>query len=324
MPSSFEAHNPRAEAQGLVGPNFEPVVLEPSPPAITDEFFADDPAATVGAHTVVAPDGRGDISWDEWLLSNPDHTDWVAERWLGGDRSLGSVPASLPATRTDLHRLAAYVIAPARHAATGKFGLRFTHGGFGTPFFGADRQIRVQGDQLIDQVGSEVRNTTIESLARAAAFLDTAIDPSTAAEHDSPALGDVDESLTVDSDACNFLGRWFGMAFAALEAVRADDASIDASRPQLWPGHFDPAIEVGDVDHRASYGASPGDHSIDEPYLYVSAWWPDRLNLDRSNPLWNATAFTGTMLKLSDFGDGDPVGTAADFYRTARNALGRA
>ena len=88
MPSSFEAHNPRAEAQGLVGPDFEPVVLEPSPPAITDDFFADDPAATVGAHTVVAPDGRGDISWDEWLLSNPDHTDWVAERWLGGDRTL--------------------------------------------------------------------------------------------------------------------------------------------------------------------------------------------------------------------------------------------
>ena len=114
------------------------------------------------------------------------------------------------------------------------------------------------------------------------------------------------------------------MAFAALEAVRADEASVDPSRPQLWPGHFDPAIEAGDEDHRASFGASPGDHSIDEPYLYVSAWWPDRLDLDRSDPMWNAPSFTGAMLRLSDFPDGDPVAVAADFFRTARNALSRA
>ncbi|MFW2381503.1 MAG: hypothetical protein ACN4GZ_07065 [Acidimicrobiales bacterium] len=324
MPSSFEAHNPRAEAQGLVGPEFEAVVLEPSPPAITDEHFADDPAATAGARPVVAPDGRGDLTWSEWLGTRPEHGDWVAERWLGGHRSLGEVPVSLSATRIDLHRLAAYVIAPARHSVNGKFGLRYTRGGFGTPFFGEDRQIRVQGDQLIDQVGSTVRNAPITSLAEAAAFLGTEIDPSTAAEKDSPALGDVDHPLTVPTDASDFLGRWYGMAFAALEAVRADEASVDPSRPQLWPGHFDPAIEVGDEDRRGSYGASPGDQSIDEPYLYVSAWWPDRLDLNTSDPMWNAPSFTGAILPLSRFGtDEDPVQIAIDFFRTVRNALTR-
>ncbi len=284
MPSSFEPQNPRAEAQGIVGPEYEAVVLEPSPPAIADEFFADDPAATAGERLVVAPDGRGDRTWTAWLDSNPDHGDWVADRWLGGDRSLGQAPASLSTTRVDLHRLAAYVIAPARHAVNGKFGLRFTRGGFGTPFFGRNRQIRVVGDQLVDQVGATVRASRISSLADAATFLDTEIDPSTAAESDSPDLGDVHAPLNVNLEASDFLGRWFGMAFAALEAVRADQTSVDPSRPQLWPGHFDPAIEVGDENHRGSYGASPGDQSIDEPYLYVSAWWPDRLQIDASRP----------------------------------------
>jgi hypothetical protein len=181
------------------------------------------------------------------------------------------------------------------------------------------------GDQLIDQVGSTVRRTRIVSLTQAANFLGADIDPSTAAESDSPELGEVDAPLTVSADATDFLGRWFGMAFASLEAVRADEASFDPSRPQLWPGHFDPAIEVGDEDHRGSYGASPGDHSIDEPYLYVSAWWPDRLDLDTSDPMWNAPSFTGAILKHSDFRIGmDPVQVAVDFFRTVRNALNRA
>lgn len=325
MPSSSDAHNPRAEAQGMVGPEFEAVVLEPSPPAIVDEFFADDPAATAGSRPVIAPDGCGDQTWTEWALGKPEHAEWVADRWLGGDRSLGSVPAQLSATRINLHRLAAYVIAPARYAVNGKFGLRYTRGGFGTPFFGDDRQIRVEGDQLIDQVGSTVRSTRITSLAEASAFLGSEIDSSTAAESDSPDLGDVNAPLSVRVEASRFLGGWFGMAFAALEAVRADEASVDPSRPQLWPGHFDPAIEVGDEDHRGSYGASPGDHSIVDPYLYVSAWWPDRLDLDSSDPLWNAPSFTGAVLKVSDLPtNDDPVPVAIDFFRTVRNALNRA
>lgn len=316
--------NAGKEAAELVGGSAQ--VLEPSPPAINDgEWFADDPVAS-GDMAALVPAGieRADTtSWSAWLDDNPSHAGWVSERWLGGTRSLPAAPASLVDTRLALHRLAAYVIAPVRHQANGKFGLRWTLGGFGTPFFGDDRQIRVEGDQLIDQQAGQVRSTPITTLQAAADFLGTAIDTETAAEHDSPLVGDANEPLAVDRAAADFLGNWYGMGFAALESVRADAASVDPSRPQLWPGHFDPAIEIGDEDHRGSYGASPGDHAIAEPYLYVSVWWPDRINIDAANPAWNAPSFTGAILKLADFGPGDPVEVAATFFGSIRDLIAR-
>ncbi len=308
------ARNARAEAIEHTG-DAGAWVYEPSPPAITAEPFADDPVAT-----------DNPIDWAAWLAANPDNDAWAADRMLAGDRSLGSVPANLSSTRIALHRLATYVIAPARHGQNGKFGLRSTLHGFGTPFFGNDRQIRVVGDRLVDQIGDTARSTPITTLRAAASFLDVGIDTETAAEHDSPPVGDIDQELAVDAEASLFLGRWFAMAFAALEAVRADAASVDPSRPQLWPGHFDPAIEVGDEDHRGSYGASPGDDAIDEPYLYVSVWWPDRIGLDTSDARWNAPSFPGALLRLSDFGGDastfDPVEIATQFWSDTRDALG--
>lgn len=230
-------------------------------------------------------------------------------------------PASLPQTREALHRLAAYVIAPVRHRSTGRFGLRSAPGGFGTPEFDG-RRIRVVGTELVDETHGHERRHRISTLQAAADFLDGPVDPETAAEHDSPAMGDVNQPLAVDRASSVMLGQWFEMAFDALREVAADDASVDASEPQLWPGHFDAAIEVGDEDHRGSYGASPGDHSIDEPYLYLSIWYPDRIGVDASAEIWNAPAFTGSMLKLSDFpADRDPVQVAIDFWRTSRDAL---
>ena len=234
------------------------------------------------------------------------------------------VPSALVDTRLALHRLATYVIAPARYRQTERFGLRATDNGFGTPSFGG-RRIRVEGTELIDEVGGEVRRTPVTSLIAAAEFLNEPVDPETAAEHDSPAVGDVDADLGIDGEASLWLGRWFNVAFDALNAVRADEASVNASEAQLWPGHFDPAIEVGDEDHRASFGASPGDHSIAEPYLYMSAWWPDRLDLDQNDPFWNAEAFVGTVLKVSDFpANADPVDVAVTFWRTGRDRLAEA
>ena len=224
-------------------------------------------------------------------------------------------------TRLALHRLAAYVIAPARYRQTERFGLRATEDGFGTPLFG-DRRIRVAGRTLIDEVDGVERTTEITTLNAAAEFLGEAIDPETAAEHDSPELGDIDEPLAIDEASSLWLGSWFNMAFDALNAVRNDDESVDPSEAQLWPGHFDPAIEAGDENHRASYGASPGDDGISEPYLYLSVWWPDRLNLNAEDPMWNAPSFTGSVLRASDFSkDTDPVAVATDFWRSARDLL---
>ena len=338
---TIEPRDASLEASQLLAPGDGSArVLEPSPPAVTSgPYWADDPvdrtAATGTGSDVelVLPVGLVDpdrdpstvIDWDTWLAGSADranHAEWLAGRWLGGPRRLPAAPplAALVETRVALHRLAVYVIAPVRHEANGKFGLRWTLGGFGTPFFGDNRQVRVDGVNLIDQRGDEVRTTAIGSLSDAARFLDSDIDSGTAAEHDSPDVGDIDEQLAVDATAATFLGHWFGMAFAALEAVRADAASIEPTRPQLWPGHFDPAIEVGTDDTRASYGASPGDQGSDQPYLYVSLWWPDRLAVDTDDPFWNASAFTGRILPLDEFPTGiDPAVVAADFWRETRN-----
>jgi hypothetical protein len=320
------ARNARREAEALVGDNLQARVLEPSPSAVNIEpFFADDPVDSDpdAAATTVMPAGFGlGLDWNAWLDDHPVHREWVTARWLGGNRRLPALPDSLAETRTALHRLATYVIAPARHQASGKFGLRWTLGGFGTPFFGDDRQIRVDGRYLVSQSGQTVRSEPITTLSAAAQLLGTEIDASVAAEDDSPDLGDIDAHLGIDERAATYLGDWYGMAFAALELVRADRDSVDASRPQLWPGHFDPAIEVGDEDHRASYGASPGDATIDEPYLYVSVWWPDKVGVSADDPFWDAGSFTGRVLRVSEFPtDVDVVDIAAGFWRETRDKL---
>ena len=52
--------------------------------------------------------------------------------------ALEVLPPDYAETREALHRLACYVLSPARKAVTGRIGLRSTPGGFGTPVFGAD------------------------------------------------------------------------------------------------------------------------------------------------------------------------------------------
>jgi hypothetical protein len=157
-------------------------VLEPSPPAVIDEpHRAEDPVAADDPEAI-GPTGTDatETSWSSWLRTHPHHREWLTARWLAGARRLPPVPADLAHTRTALHRLGTYVIAPARFAETERFGLRWTLGGFGTPFFGADRQIRVEGTTLVDQRGGEVRSEPITSLRAAAAFLETTIDPTIA------------------------------------------------------------------------------------------------------------------------------------------------
>ena len=148
--------------------------------------------------------------------------------------------AGVGATRADaraLHRLAEAVISPARAAANGKIGLRYTRGGFGTPFFGADVQLRVAGELLIVQQGEEERAQRIVSLAQAAAHVGAELLPNGLA---GSAVAGGDDALALDATAVTFLGDWFGFATSVLEELRAsvgDEA--EPSRVQLWPEHFD-------------------------------------------------------------------------------------
>ncbi len=301
-------------------------VLEPSPPAVhSGPWFADDPVAVGNSdqatERVVTPTSAGDLRWADLASADETVAAFCQPRWLANYRSLLSVPDHYPVRRDDLHRLAYGVVSNARKEANGKFGLRWTMGGFGTPFFGDDTQVRVEGRLLVIQQGSRVDSRPITTLRDAAEFLGVEA-TSDQAEHDTVALGDLDRPLTVDEELVAFIGDWFGMATAALEELRCTPGAPDPSRVQLWPGHFDIAVEIGDAQSeritRATYGASTGDAAHPEPYLYVGPWGP----VDPGDPFWNDTAFTGASLPFAALaGDPHPCGVALGFYRQAFSRL---
>ncbi|MDE0700864.1 MAG: hypothetical protein F4Y27_07785 [Acidimicrobiaceae bacterium] len=317
--------NPAAEAAAKLGGATTALVLEPSPPANqTEPFFADDPAAIpADAATTVGPTSAADRTWAQVVAERPELSGWAADRWLAAYRPLSPVPDRYCEARNAYHRLAYSVIAEARRCANTKFGLRYTRGGFGTPFFGDDQQVRVQDGLLVVQQGAEVRHSAITSLRAAGEFV--GVQPGTAAaEHDSPPLGDVDSDLGASRSTGAFLAEWFGFSWAVLEELRVTPGAVDAERTQLWPGHFDPAAAIGDVeqDQRATYGCSPGDDAHDEPYLYVGAWG----EVDREDPYWNETTFNGASLPYAALvGTDNAVQTALNFFRAGLGRLrGRA
>lgn len=310
------AHDPRLEAAEAAGPAYAVRVLEPSPPAVTEPpFFADDPAAPGpldADRPVLAPHPGGDRSWDDLAAERPELAEFISSRWLGARRPLTEVPDRYQESLFDFHRVAYSVVAESRRQATTKFGLRYTQGGFGTPFFGADVQVRVAGDRLIVQEQGRVRFVRLTTLREAAAFV--GVEPATAAaEPDSPELDDPDRRLATRADVGDFLGDWFGFATAQLEELRATTGAVDAERVQLWPGHFDAATAVGDASAgaRATYGFSPGDRAHPEPYVYIAAFG----EVDRSVDYWNETGFNGASLAYAE------LLAAPDDYESARRFL---
>lgn len=331
MPS---ARNPRAEAQEVVGDAYDARVLEPSPPADTSEAKADDPPAagdrTPGTELLTPADG----SWSGWIDDHPERASWAAERWLGAYRRLPAAPDGLVEARDRLHLLLTNIVTPARYAANGKIAARWTLGRFGTPFFldadGRDTQVRVEGDQLVVQRGDSVDATAITTVGKAAELVLGRPEPDMQWTrdldlHDVPPTGDPSDDVSVDADLARFLGDWFGFAYAVLERLRGDDESAEASRPQLWPEHFDPAIEVLPSNRRASYGFSPGDGGTPEPYVYVSIWYADDLGISPGEGVWNADGFPGAVLTLSDLQNADDqFTTTLDWLRERRDALATA
>ena len=138
--------NPRQEAFERVGGRYDVRVLEPSPAAVNDPpWFADDP---MDGGEVLPIERSGATTWSKAAAGDDDLTTWCQDRWLIG-KDLEPLPPAFAETRLALHHLAEKVVSPARQAANGKIGLRFTYHGFGTPFFGDDRQLRVEDGRLI-------------------------------------------------------------------------------------------------------------------------------------------------------------------------------
>lgn len=317
--------DPRREAQARVDGRFAALVLEPSPPAQPNgPWFADDPVMGDGYDAlpdlpVLAPVPRpGAKTWDELARSDPELAPWCADRWLGAWQQL-EIPSDLEAlgrTRRSWHVLAEHVVAPARYQSNGKIGLRFTRGGFGTPFFGDDEQIRVVLEGVVVIRGSQAAVhpiTTPHAAARA-----IGIEPGAPTEVYTPATPlDPDAVLYVDDAAAQFLGDWFGFGASVLEELRTGPAAAAApARVQLWPEHFDLSVDFGDeaAGQRATYGASPGDDAHAVPYLYVTPW------TEQHGAFWNEGAFASRS--LTDFVTaGDQRAAALEYFAQARLAL---
>ena len=314
---SIDPRDPKAEARAVVGDSqLTPLVLEPSPPANLDpEFFADDPTvADPNASGIVSPIGTGEGTWSALVDLRPDLSEFASDRWLGDFKRLQPLPARYNETRRALHQIAFFAIAPKRHSVNGKIGLRFTHHGFGTPFFGEDEQVRVHDATLIYQHGSEVETAQMTTVAAACDMLGIPYVTEWFADFHDPLMPvGPDVVLEVESDGSRALGEWFGFATSVLEHMRREDGAVDPSRVQIWCEHFDPAFEMGSADagQRASFGASPGDQHHDEPYLYVAPW----SGVD-DDPYWNAAAFTGALLDYQTLiAADDQRQTALDFFR---------
>ncbi len=302
----------RAEAEDRLGGHFEARVLEPSPPAVNEgPWFADDPVADGDGpegRQVVSPVGTGDLRWDDLARGDPELAAWCADRWLAAHQRLGPAPATFVQTREGLHRVGEEVLSKAREHANGKIALRYTLGGFGTPFFADDVQLRVEGTELIVQEGERDRRGEITTLRAAGELVGAQLLPDGLELDDAP--------LAVDADAARFLGDWYGFAYSVLEELRAAaDPALDPSRVQLWAEHFDPSVELGSEaeGRRAAYGASPGDGEHPEPYLYVTPW-----SAPPVGELWNATGFPGAELPIAALLEADDQRAAALEFYTAR------
>jgi hypothetical protein len=318
----------RAEAEQRLDGRYHALVLEPSPPAVGEPWFADDPVdpgplALGSERQVVSPVGTGDLSWADLCADDVDLAAWCAERSLAAWTPLPvTLPAAFVSTRLALHAVGEHVATAARHRANGKIALRFTIGGFGTPFFwdsGDTRQIRVEHGSLVVQDGAATHRHDLTTLGAAAAAAGVALGAPT--EVFTPTtVGDPGATLDIDPGSASLLGTWYGLATSVLEQLRADrPAGNPPARVQLWPEHFDLATDLGDQADgtRVTFGASPGDGPNPEPYLYVLPW----AAVTRGG-FWNAESFTGAILSYAELAAAaDQRRTALEFFEQGSAAL---
>lgn len=265
--------NPRQEAFDRLGGRYEVRVLEPSPPAVSEPPYVDDQVArgeVPAGRELVSPVSTGDLTWSQLASGNDSLAAWCSERWLAAYPRLHRPPTGFAQTRDALHRLAEHVISPTRQRANGEITLRFTRHGFGTPFFGNDVQLRVERDNLVLHIGEREERGRITSLKDAAEFVGFDLTRTDAAAKE--------DQLPVTATGAAYLGDVYGFAFSVLEELRARaGADLEPSLVNLWPEHFDVAVELGSErkGQRAGYGVSPGDEHYADPYVYVSPWAHD-------------------------------------------------
>lgn len=203
-------------------------------------------------------------------------------------------------------------------------GLRSTPGGFGTPEY-EGRVARIEGDLLVYESDGGIATQTVTTIRSAAEFVGIEYEAVWFPDFgDQLPPADPDAELNLDIGSVDLVAEWFAFGYEVLGRLRDYGSTEDeVSEIQIWPEHFDAATEMGAEakGQRASYGASPGDGSHVEPYVYVSAWG----EIDRSNRYWNDTAFNGASLSYESLiGEADPVMTALVFLLEGHRLLHQA
>jgi hypothetical protein len=219
-------------------------------------------------------------------------------------------PATLARTRRALQAVAEHVMAPARHAATGKIGLRPSPGGFRTPPYPSDageRTLAVDvGEFVVTDDGGERRSplTTVAAAAAAAG-----IEPVASVEAYNPSTPFTpDEPLDIDPAAARAIADWYDLGSRALEAFKAEVAGDEPTETQLWPEHFDLGFSSGTVN----WGVSPGDGSDGGPYLYVGPWTAPEPDGEYWNEGYGASRPAADITSVDD---------AVAFFREGRRRL---
>ena len=220
-------------------------------------------------------------------------------------------------TRQTLHVIAAHILGGRRFDVTGRFGLRATPGGFGTPAFGeAPEVVRVAGATLVREFGAATTRMAIPgaSLRSLASFAGTTIDADFSVGPDTPPLGDPDAALEVDATKAAVIADWYRLGWEVLDAFLATlPSDAEPTTIQLWPERFDAGttIAVGGANggEHLNLGFSPGDGFEPEPYAYVGPWSEHRPG---DAAFWNAPF--GAVLRAAEVvGSPDPLGRCRDF-----------
>lgn len=209
------------------------------------------------------------------------------------------------------------MLARRRFAVAGRFGLRATPGGFGTPAFGDGVEVlRVSGGNLIRERDGHASSMVINgaTLAAMAEFAGVDLAAHFEAGHDTPPLGDADEPLAIDPGEAAALAAWWHLGWQAIDVAIIGER--DAMAIQLWPEHFDAgtSVAVGDAeDDRCNLGVSPGDEFSPEPYLYAGPWSNRRPG---EATFWNAP-FGAVCTRRDLEAVADPLAAATEFFRRA-------
>jgi hypothetical protein len=198
-------------------------------------------------------------------------------------------------TRRNLHALAELVVAGPRYRRTGSLGLRVRPEGFGTR---DDPLVAIAGTDLVTDAGRlALDGLTFAEAATKAGLVASRLDdvygdgpqvaPTETISLHPQAARDVEDALAIGDEALRMLD------------LRSD--------PILWPEHFDVAVEAGG----ATYGLSPGDGFLPEPYAYVAA------GRQVAGSFWSAPF--GAARPLTELGDAEAT---AAFFEEGRRRLG--